>query len=263
MDRERGNDLRISFLHLAPITGDVDHNRKLVEQGVQAAAEGGAKWAITPELCIPGYLFLDRIGTDWILPQPDDWMLRFCRQVKELEITVFLSHPERDPVSGRMYNTVFVVDSSGRIAGKHRKVKALGGAERWSTGGWKISPIECDGIKAGVLICADGYKNDIAAVLKEKGAQVLVSPVSWGPGGCGPDGEWEARSSDTGLPIMVCNRSGLEHGEMDYSRAESVVAQQGRRLLEATCERSVVLTFDWDMDTMRLVSEDFQRTYLD
>ena len=66
-----------------------------------------------------------------------------------------------------------------------------------------------------------------------------------------------------GLPIMVCNRSGLEHGEMDYSRAESVVAQQGRRLLEATCERSVVLTFDWDMDTMRLVSEDFQRTYLD
>ena len=198
---------------------------------MQAAAEAGAKWAITPELCIPGYLFLDRIGTDWILPQPDDWMLRFCRQVKELEITVFLSHPERDPVSGRMYNTVFVIDSSGRIAGKHRKVKALGGAERWSTGGWKINPIECDGIKAGVLICADGYKNDIAEVLKEKGAQVLVSPVSWGPGGCGPDGEWEARSADTGLPIMVCNRSGLEHGEMDYSRRRKRGGPAGSKIV--------------------------------
>ena len=204
--------MRISFLHLAPITGDVDHNRKLVEQGVQAAAEAGAKWAITPELCIPGYLFLDRIGTDWILPQPDDWMLRFCRQVKELEITVFLSHPERDPVSGRMYNTVFVIDSSGRIAGKHRKVKALGGAERWSTGGWKINPIECDGIKAGVLICADGYKNDIAEVLKEKGAQVLVSPVSWGPGGCGPTASGKPAPQIRGCPSWSATAAGWNTG---------------------------------------------------
>ena len=254
--------MRISFLHLAPVTGDVSHNRKLVERGVEAAAEAGAGWVITPELCIPGYLFLDRIGTDWILPQPDGWMRRFCGQVKEYGLTVFLSHPERDPSGDRMYNTVFVIGPSGDIIGKHRKVKALGGAEAWSTGGWKINPVDCDGIQAGILVCADGYKNDIAEVLKRKGAQVLVSPVSWGPGGCGPDGEWEARSADTGLPIMVCNRSGVEEGELDYRKAESVVAQGGRRLLEATCEESVVLTFDWDMDAMSLISEDFQRTLL-
>ena len=52
--------------------------------------------------------------------------------------------------------------------------------------------------------------NDVAEVLVSKGAQVLVSPVSWGPGGCGPDGEWEARSAQTGLPIIVCNRTGRE-----------------------------------------------------
>ena len=254
--------MRISFLHLAPVTCDIDHNRKLVEEGVRTAAGIGARWVVTPELCISGYLFLDRIGTDWILPQPDDWMQGFCSLVKHLGLTVFLSHPERDPASDRMYNTVFVIDSSGKIAGKHRKVKALGGAEAWSSPGWKISPVECDGIKAGILICADAYKNDVAEVLKEKGAQILVSPVSWGPGHCGPDGEWEARSADTGLPILVCNRSGVEEGELDYQQAESVVAQHGRRLLEATCDRSVILSFDWDMATMSLISEDFQRTYL-
>jgi N-carbamoylputrescine amidase len=255
--------MRIALLHIAPVTCDIDHNRKLVERAVATAAGLGAQWAVTPELCIPGYLFLDQMGSDWIAPQPDPWMQSFCQRVKQHGITVFLSHPERDPASGKMYNTVFVIDPEGRIIGKQRKVKALRGAERWSTPGWKISPVDCGGIKAGVLICADAYKNDIAQVMKDKGAQVLVSSVAWGPGGCGPDGEWEARSLDTGMPIIVCNRSGQEEGELDYRKAESVVAQDGRRVLEATSDRSVILSFDWDMDSMTLLSEDFQRTYLD
>ena len=256
------NSVRIAFLHIAPVTGDIDYNRRLVERGIVAAAEAGAQWAITPELCIPGYLFLKKLGTGWIQPQPDQWMSDFCGLVRENGLTVFLSHPELDPASGRMYNTVFIINSDGEIVGRHRKIKALGGAEAWSTAGWKISPYELDGIQAGVLICADAYKNDVAEVLVSKGAQVLVSPVSWGPGGCGPDGEWEARSAQTGLPIMVCNRTGVEKEEMDYREAESVVAQNGRRLLEATSDRSVVLTFDWDMESMTLQSEDFHRTLL-
>ena len=254
--------MRIALLHIAPVTGDIEHNRELVKRGVAAAAEAGAQWAVTPELCVPGYLFLKTLGTGWIQPQPDQWMTGFCEFVKQLEVTVFLSHPELDPASGRMYNTVFVINAEGQIIGRHRKIKTLGGAEAWSTAGWKISPLDCDGVQTGVLICADAYKNDVAEVLVSKGAQVLVSPVSWGPGGCGPDGEWEARSAQTGLPIMVCNRTGVEPDEMDYRGAESVVAQDGRRLLEATSERSVVLTFDWDMNTMSLLSDDFQRTYL-
>ena len=254
--------LRISFLHLAPITSDIAHNRELVEQGVKVAAQQGAHWVITPELCIPGYLFMEAIGTDWILPQPDPWMNSFLGLVREHNLTVFLSHPERDMATDKMYNTVFVINAEGEIIGKHRKVKALGGAESWSTGGWKINPIECDGIKTGILICADGYKNEIAQVFKDKGAQLLVSPVSWGPGHCGPDGEWEARSADTGLPMMVCNRSGKEEGELDYTLAESVVTQNGKRILEATSDRSVVLCFDWDVDSMSMISTDFERTYL-
>lgn len=246
---------------MAPITSDIDNNRELVKRGVAVAAQQGAQWAITPELCIPGYLFMEKIGTDWILPQPDPWMDGFLELVKEHGLTVFLSHPERDPATDKMYNTVFVIDRNGEIIGKHRKVKALGGAESWSTSGWKIDPIVCDGIKTGILICADAYKNEIAQVFKDKGAQVLVSPVSWGPGNCGPDGEWEARSADTGLPMMVCNRSGIEDGELDYSQAESVVAQNGKRILEATSDRSVVLSFDWDMDSMSLLSDDFDRAY--
>ena len=254
--------LRVSFLHLAPVMGAVDHNRQMVESAVKVAAREGANWAVTPELCISGYLFMKQIGTDWILEQPDEWMQGFCRLVGQLGLTVFLSHPERDIASEKMYNSVFVIDDQGRIIGKHRKIKALKGAEAWSTPGWEVSPIECDRVKTGILICADGYKNEVAQELKDKGAQLLISPVSWGPGTCGPDGEWEQRSLDTGLPVMVCNRSGIEPEELDYRQAESVVTQDGRRLLAGSSDRSVVLSFDWDLDTMTLLSEDFSRAYL-
>ena len=253
---------RISFLHIAPEVGQVKHNRRLVESAVNVAAAEGAGWALTPELCIPGYLFTEKIGCDWILPQPDQWMQTFCELVKELGLTVFLSHPERDPETGKLHNTVFVINSLGEIIGKHRKIRTLRGAESWSSPGREIKPVDCDPVKAGILICSDAYKNDVAQVLKDQGAQLLVSLVSWGPGRCGPDGEWEQRSADTGLPIMVCNRSGAEEGELDYRTAESVVAKDGCRLLTATSDRSVVLSFDWDMESMTLLSKDFDRAYV-
>ena len=255
------NRLRVSLLHVAPVLNQISHNRILLETALKAAATEGAKWAITPELWVCGYMFDSHIGSDWILPQPDPWMLSFCRLVKALDMTVFLSHPERDLESGKLFNSVFVIDGQGKIVGKHRKIKALHGAEAWSSPGWEIEPIEVDGIKAGVLVCADGYKNDVAQVLKDKGAQVLVSPSAWGPGECGPDGEWAQRTRDTGLPMIVCNRSGGEGDDLDYSLAESVVAHSGETLLLATSKRSVVLSFDWDMVNMKLLSPEFTKTY--
>jgi N-carbamoylputrescine amidase len=254
--------LRVSLLHLAPVTSDIAHNRALVERATRIAAAEGADWVVTPELCIPGYMFMREIGTDWILPQPDAWTQGYCKLVKELGLTVFLSHPEREEATDRMFNTVFVINSAGEIVGKHRKVKALRGAEGWSTAGEEIEPVVCDGLKVGILICADAYKNEVAQALKDKGAELYVSPVSWGPGQCAPDGEWEQRTADNGLPIMVCNRSGVERDELDYRKAESVVAKDGKRLLEATSDRSVILTFDWDLDGMTSLSEDFSRVYL-
>lgn len=254
--------VRIALLHIAPKTSQVAHNRALVERATRLAAGDGANWIVTPELCIPGYMFMKQIGTDWILPQPDPWMQGYCQLVRELGVTVFLSHPERDQETDNLFNTAFVIAPDGEIAGRHSKIKALRGAEGWSTAGSVIEPVSCDGVSVGILVCADAYKNEVAEVLRDKGAQMYVSPVSWGPGQCAPDGEWEQRSLDNGLPIIVCNRSGQEDEELDYRRAESVVAKDGMRLLEATSDRSVILSFDWDLDTMTCISRDFERIYL-
>ena len=244
--------LRLAFLHLAPIAGDLAHNRRLVEDAVTAAAELGAEWVITPELCITGYTFADAIGTDWIHEAPDVWTADLCRKIARLGVTVFLSHPERDARTGALHNSVFVVSPDGRIVGTHRKVNTLPvGSEAWSTPGESVAPIVVEPVgPVGILVCADAYSPWIAKSLHAQGARLLVSLASWAPGLHGPNGEWEQCTRDTGLPMLVCNRTGRDR-VVDFTPGESVVVKDGERLLALRAPDSTIFTVEWDVETAR------------
>jgi len=238
---------KVALLHLETVSGAVERNRYVVVEAIKHAASVGAEWIVTPELAVCGLQFVQVIGTDWIEPQPDAWMLRVCKLVKGLKRTVFLSCPERDGT--RLYNSVFVIDPAGEIIGRYRKINVLSDSLSWSSPGDVARPIDCGGIKVGVLVCADVYTANIARAMKFEGAQIFVSPASWGPGIHGPNGEWEQRTHETGLPLIVCNRTGAEK-TLDFWDAPSLVVKDGMRLLTHTSKKSAVLTFNWDFDRM-------------
>jgi 5-aminopentanamidase len=241
--------VRMALLHLAPIPGDLAADRRLVESGLAAASANGADCAITPELCVSGYAFSEKIGTDWIAVQPDPWTKRLCRMAERLHLTVLLAQPERDPASQALHNTVFVIGPHGRIIGRHRKIRTLRtGTEAWSSPDDYVTPIRVLPIgKVGVMICADAHAPWIARQLKRQGATLLLSSAAWGPGVYGPDGEWERCTRDTGLPLLVCNRTGRD-GTLDFTHAPSVVVKDGRRLYTFTAPSSTVFLVEWDLD---------------
>ena len=258
-----GSTLRIALLHLAPIPGALAKNRHLIAHAITRAACLGAGWIITPELAVSGYTFADTLGTDWIAPQPDPWMEKVRLFAARKRITIFLSHPERDPQSDRLYNTVFAIAPDGRLAGSHRKINALRvGSEAWSTPGTEttVFPMAPFG-NVGMLICADAYSPGIADSLKAQGAQVLVSSAAWAPGLHGPNGEWERCTKATGLPLFVCNRTGADR-TLDFRKADSVVAQNGQRLLSMSSERSAIFLVEWDLKTGTLTGTNYQRVLL-
>jgi N-carbamoylputrescine amidase len=253
--------LRIAWLHLAPIPGAIAYNRKLVETAVTTASELGAAWILTPELCICGYQFADRIGTEWILPQPDPWMTHFCQLAARVRVTVFLSHPERDPYTNKLYNSVFVIAADGTLMGKHRKINVLPGAELWSSPGEQAVSVRVQSVNVGILICADVCTLGIAKSLRGQGAQLLVSAAAWGPGLHEPNGEWEQCTRETGLPLLVCNRTGPDQ-TLNFTGAKSVVVKEGQRLLSFHSQRSAILTVDWDLQTQNLATQEHQTVYL-
>lgn len=255
--------LRIAFLHLAPRPGDLAHNRRLIERGITAAADLGAAWVLTPELGVCGYTFADRIGTGWIHPQPDGWVRGLCRLAARRRLTLFLSHPERDPRSGRLYNSLFAITPDGAVAGRHRKVNTLRvGSESWSTPGERMEAVVVPPVgPVGLLICADAYSPQLCRSLKAQGVRLLVSAAAWAPGHHGPNGEWERCTEDTGVPLLVCNRTGPDR-TLTFTAAESVVARAGARLLSLRSDRSAVFVLDWDLAAQALAAPGYRTLLL-
>jgi predicted amidohydrolase len=147
-----------------------------------------------------------------------------------LGVARFVSHPERETLTGKLFNSFFVIGRNGQILGRQRKLRPTPGSEDWSSAGEPGRPILVDGIKVGLLVCADAYKGLPALRLRDSGAQLLVSAAAWWPGEWGPKGEWEARTLDTGLPMIVCNRTGCDR-ESQLFGSESVVVDRGEKLL--------------------------------
>ena len=103
-----------------------------------------------------------------------------------------------------------------------------------------------DGIPIGFLICADAYKDEISSRHKQMGARILLSPANWPPAGeMGPKGYWEERSRETGLPLIVNNRTGVEPG-IDFSAGESAAIARGKRLFTLVSPHPQLVLLDWD-----------------
>jgi 5-aminopentanamidase len=235
--------LRLALLHLAPSLGDLEANRRLLENSTRVAGDLGADWVLSGELVVSGYEFETLIGTAWIESQPDEWLKRYAALVRSLRVCAFVHHPERDEETEQLFSTMFAIDRAGSIVGRHRKLRPTPGSESWAMRGEMSGPVAIDGVRVGMLICADAYPAEPARALVDAGARILVSSAAWHPGDWGPAGEWEARSAETGVPVVVCNRTGADL-HASFKLAESAVADHGVRLASLCAARSTVFLVD-------------------
>jgi predicted amidohydrolase len=265
--------MKLAFLHLSPKLGDLAYNRGLIERAIHQAADAGAEWILTPELCQSGYDFVESMGTDWIQVQPDSWMRSCMALARELNVVLFLAAAERrvgDPAysedfpevgrlsesasaSPSLYNSLFVIGRDGLIVGRHRKVSVIPGIEGWATAGTEMNVVEVDGHKVGMLICADAYRPGPTARLKDLGAEVLVSAAAWCPKPHGPEGAWQQRSLETGLPLFVCNRTGMDR-RLDFSDSETGVYMSGKQVIRHVSPDSALILVDWDLAKNELLT---------
>lgn len=247
--------LRIALLHFAPALGDLDGNRRRVAGAMRQAAKAGAQWVLTPELCLSGYQFQQPLGTTWIQPFPDPATVELMALAQELGLTLFLGHAERDRHTGQCHNTLFVLGPEGCV-GFHRKIHVVPVAETWASAGSTLEPVELSACRVGLLICADAYTPPLANGLLARGAQVLLSAAAWSPFPHGPEGAWEARSRETGLPLLVCNRTGMDLS-LDFTEAESGVYMDGRKCFGHRGTEAL-LVLDWDQEHQRICGTEVQ-----
>jgi predicted amidohydrolase len=244
MDVNTNQSIRISMLHAAPRYDSVLHNIEMLEALCLRALESKPDLIVMPELAISGYEFYQEIGSEWIVGVIPDAIHRFARLARENEVALVLGSPRYSETANRYHNAAIFIDERGQVAGEHHKINVVyPGSESWASPGSQIAPVAWNGRKIGLLICSDAYTEDISAELAQQGADVLISLAAWAPGFHAPSGEWEQRSKETGLSVLVCNRTGREK-KLDFTGGSSVVVAGGRRLVEYSDKQPAVLSIE-------------------
>lgn len=250
-------NMKVAMLHLNVSNGPIEANLQVLYRSILLAAQQGAQWIVTPETAVQGYFFAQKENTLDIEIQPASY-LEIMRTLAVIHrLTIFLGCAEKDAKTGKYYNSCLVIGPDGEILGRHRKIRPLEvGAEAWAAKGEELTPIFCQNLMVGILICADSWYVEHAQRLQQHGAEVIIVPAAWPPGNCGPGDCWERCSRGSGLPVWVCNQTGNQ-GQLNFSKAESTVVVAGKTKLRYSGLQQAVLLFDWDDSRQDLLSSKF------
>ena len=204
--------LRIALAQLNPTVGAIDANLELVRATRQKAENDGADLVVFSELFATGY-------------PPEDLVLKPAfvqaarRAVEKLASDLPADGPGLIlgtvwPEDGKVYNAVVYIDG-GRIRAVRYKVElpnyGVFDEKRVFAAGPLPGPIDVRGVRIGVPICEDIWREEVCECLEESGAEILVvpngSPFDWKK----PDVRVNiavARIKETGLPLVYVNQLG-------------------------------------------------------
>ncbi|MFC1590018.1 carbon-nitrogen hydrolase family protein [Candidatus Omnitrophota bacterium] len=112
-------------------------------------------------------------------PIPGPYSDKLCGFAKSFKVYVCAGLTEND--RGRVYNSAVLIDASGNIILKYRKINVLTVGQEFYSIGASLSVAETPFGIIGVNICSDNYIDalEIGHTLARMGAQLILSPSSW------------------------------------------------------------------------------------
>lgn len=193
--------------------GDVTGNLDRLEQTVRSEVSQGTQLTIFPECYISGYCF-DSIDEALPFAQtvPGPAVQRvesLCRELRTAVVFGMLEHS-----GDRLFNTAVLVGPQGLI-GTYRKIHLpYLGVDRFTTSGDRpFEVFEYNGVRIGMLICYDGGFPEASRVLALKGADLILLPTNWPPGGdYMAQFSINSRAMENGVYFAAVNRIGTERG---------------------------------------------------
>jgi predicted amidohydrolase len=255
----------------------IDQNLKTADNLVQSLTEdfGQIDLIVFPEYAWTAYA--DAKTAEEI---PDGKICsKMMRMAKEYSTHIVAgSIVERDP-KGSFYLTAVLIDRSGKVLGKHRKISLVGAGAQVKLGGRSVvgmkdelgagmepgkslDPIKSELGSLGILLGADLDTPEAARTLMLKGAEVIISPVSF-------ERQWvedieflgKSRAYENSAYLIVSNRSGEWNspgGHLTYGGGSAIFSPMGEVISSAgTRSLSSYAVSLLDLNYLRSVRESF------
>jgi NAD+ synthase len=237
--------LKIALAQLNPVVGDLPGNAAKLRTARAEAAAKGADLVVFPELFITGY-------------PPEDLVRKpaFASAARKTIETLATETADGGPgiivgtiwaEDGKLYNAAALLDG-GSIQGVRFKVElpnyGVFDEKRVFDVGPMPGPVAFRGVRIGVPICEDIWREEVCECLQETGSEMLISPngspFDWPK----PDLRMNvavARVTETGLPLLYLNQIGGQD-ELVFDGASFVLnADRGLAVQMPAWEESIVV----------------------
>jgi predicted amidohydrolase len=158
------------------LDGDRSGNFVRIENAILEARAGEADIVCFPETAILGWVNFD--AHKRACPIPGDDSRRLCELAQKYEIYLCTGLAEKE--GKKLYDSAVLIDKTGRILLKHRKINIL--MELMSppyTPGKEVKAVDTEFGKVGLLICADTHKDAILERMADLKPDLLLVPYGY------------------------------------------------------------------------------------
>lgn len=209
-------------------------NLQLIEDETRRAVSSEAKLILLQELHNGPYFCQveDTDNFDLAESIPGPSTERLGALARELGVVIVASLFEKRS-AGLYHNTAVVLDADGTLAGRYRKMHIPddpGFYEKFyfTPGDMGFKPVDTAAGRLGVLICWDQWYPEAARLMALAGAEILLyhTAIGWDPRDNKAEQNRQLEAWITvqrghavanGLPLLACNRAGLEPDPSDCS----------------------------------------------
>jgi NAD+ synthase len=240
--------MKIALAQLNPTLGDLAGNVAKLRAARALAAKQGAHIIVASELFITGY-------------PPEDLVKKpaFAQAARAAAEALAADTSDGGPAlifgtvwpeDDRVYNAAVVADA-GKILGVRFKVDlpnyGVFDEKRVFDAGPMPGPVAVRGMRIGLPICEDIWKDEVCECLQESGAEILISPngspFDWPK----PDqriGVAVARVTETGLPLIYLNQVGGQD-ELVFDGASFVLNADCSLAAQLPAWRDALVMTEW------------------
>lgn len=218
---------------------------RMLERFAETSATG-AMLTVFPECALPGYCFeslAEAIPLAETIPGPST--ARFTDACRDAGALVAYGLLERD--GERLFNACALVGPQGLVASYRKVHLPYLGIDRFTTPGDRpFSVHEIGPLRIGLNICYDSAFPEAARTLALEGADLIVLPTNFPPGGrCVCDHVINARAMENGVYFISVNRVGTEGGFPFIGRSK-ICDTDGNTIAEADHDGPAVLYAEID-----------------
>jgi predicted amidohydrolase len=192
--------VRVAVCQILCIDGDREGNFRRIEYALEQARAAQADIAAFPESAILGWENPEAHRMAGPIPGADSG--RIAALARQYGLMISIGLDEND--AGKLYDSAILVDKTGKILWKHRKLNVLA---------WLMDPpysegraedvgvVETEFGRIGLVICADTFGDAIAQRIGQLAPDLMLVPYGW----AAPVEKWPEHAKE--LEHLVARRA--------------------------------------------------------